>query len=316
MDVDVAGLALVGLAPDRAQQPALGDEPARVGRAGRAGSRTRAASARPARRRPDLVAGGVERRAARPRSGRSASAAGPGGAPERDADPGVELVDAERLGHVVVGAALERLDLLALLVRGRTGSRSASSPRGGSGGRRRGRPCPAGRGRAGRGRAGGAPSARAPSRPSAASIDPVAARRELADERRARLVVVLDDEDRRAAGGRPVAVIVGARPALGGDGAARAAGRCRSASPPSSLRRARDPAAHRLDQAADDGQPDAGARARARRRRPAPGRTCRTAAAARRPGRPGRRPRRRAGPAPSPASPRRRRGSGVPAACT
>ena len=35
---------------------------------------------------------------------------------EGDAEAGVELVDAERLGDVVVGAALERLDLLALLV--------------------------------------------------------------------------------------------------------------------------------------------------------------------------------------------------------
>ena len=35
---------------------------------------------------------------------------------ERDPEPRIELVDAERLGDVVVGAALERLDLLALLV--------------------------------------------------------------------------------------------------------------------------------------------------------------------------------------------------------
>ncbi len=37
-------------------------------------------------------------------------------APERDPDASVQLIDAERLGDVVVGAAFERLDLLALVV--------------------------------------------------------------------------------------------------------------------------------------------------------------------------------------------------------
>ena len=70
-----------------------------------------------------------------------------------------------------------------------------------------------------------------------ASIGPVAARRQLADERRPRLVVVLDDEDRRSAGaGRRVGHADGLGRRRRG---APAAGRSRSiARPPSSLRRA------------------------------------------------------------------------------
>ena len=70
VDVDVGVLALVGLAPDRPQEPSLGDEAAPVGRAGRAGSRTRGGSARAAHP-PRAPRGGARRaRGARRRSGR------------------------------------------------------------------------------------------------------------------------------------------------------------------------------------------------------------------------------------------------------
>ena len=103
----------------------------------------------------DLVARGVELE--RPDDDApSRVGGGPGGVAQRDAQPGVELVHAERLGHVVVGAALERLDLLALLVAARQDHdrrrRLAPDPPDDL----RARRCRAGRGRAARRPAGAA----------------------------------------------------------------------------------------------------------------------------------------------------------------
>src|SRR3954468_570437 len=113
VDVDVAVLAAVGLAPHRPQDAALRDDSARVpeqdpqdleltrrqldGPAGDAG----------------LVALDVQDE--RP-GGQSPGAVpcGTGPAPECGTDAGLELVDAERLRHVVVGPTLQGLDLLGL----------------------------------------------------------------------------------------------------------------------------------------------------------------------------------------------------------
>ncbi len=53
------------------------------------------------------------------RSSPSTAASRTAGAPQDRADAGVQLADRERLGHVVVGAALERLDLARLLAASR-----------------------------------------------------------------------------------------------------------------------------------------------------------------------------------------------------
>ena len=115
MDVDVVVLALVRLAPHGAQEAALGHEAAGVGQQDAqdlelAGRELHAPLAD-----ADLVAHRRRARAGR-RQPALRVARGPAGAAQGDPDPRVELVDPERLGHVVVGAALERLDLLALLV--------------------------------------------------------------------------------------------------------------------------------------------------------------------------------------------------------
>ena len=133
MDVDVAVLALVGLAPDGPEEAALRHEPAGVGEEDARGSRTRAASGR--RARPSTVTScAADVQGQRPgvdpavrvgrRSGRVA---------EGDPQPGVQLVDAERLRDVVVGAALQGLDLLLLLVASGQDRRSASRRPAGSG---------------------------------------------------------------------------------------------------------------------------------------------------------------------------------------
>ena len=107
--------------------------------------------------------------AARPGSDPAASAAGPAARRRATREAGVELVHPERLGHVVVRAVLQGLDLLALLVAaGQDDDRRRGLPPD-LADHRRGRPRPAAQGRAGPGPAGGLPSAPAPSRASAAS---------------------------------------------------------------------------------------------------------------------------------------------------
>ena len=187
---------------------------------------------------------------------------------QRDAQPRVELVDAEWLGHVVVRAALERLDLLALLVSRRTGSRSASAA---SRLMRRTirSPSISGRPRSSSTMSGRPASQRAQCAAAVGRLDePVAAAAQRPDQRGARLVVVLDDEDACACSlGRLGHLRWQRRRAMSAGTSAR--GRSMSiARPPRSLRRASTSTAHRLNEATHDGEADARPRARGPRWRP------------------------------------------------
>ena len=86
------------------------------------------------------------------------------GPAERGAQPGEQLVHAERLGDVVVGAGVERGDLVALRRRAPRARRSGPCSTRGAPGSRRRRRCRAARGRARPRRDGGAPRGRARAR--------------------------------------------------------------------------------------------------------------------------------------------------------
>ena len=259
----------------------------------------------------DLVRDGVELE--RPDGDPSVAVGGrPGRAPEGDAEAGVQLVDAERLGHVVVGAALEGLDLLALLVpagqdhdrRGRLAPDAADHVE----------PVDVGQPEVEQDDVG--PAALPAMQRGAAVgglIGPVAARRRARGRAPPRLVVVLDDEDGRSPAVLPCRSPVGrpsASPSRRGS-AARPAGRCRSRA-----RRARcgGPRPGRPSPRSARARRPARcpSRTASRRRRPGRGRTCRRAAAALPPGRPARRPRSSAGRRSSATSARPRSGSRRP----
>ena len=250
------------------------------------------------------------------RGGAPLVAAGPGGMPQRHADPGVQLVDAERLRDVVVGSALERLDLLPFLEAAgqdhdRRGRLTPDPPRSA-------RPVHVRQAQVEQHevRAAGLPAPSA-DRAVLGLAGPVAARRSSRTSDGRVSLVVLDDQDRRrrprhragrsrhGARTRPSR----AREPAGSPRQVRG----RSARPPSSLRRA----ATR--------PPIASTRPRTTARPiPCPPRDRRCAgdpvelleqAAARRPARPGRRPRRSAGPVPLSVAARSRIRR-VRAACT
>ena len=91
------------------------------------------------------------------------------GAPARRPDPGEQLVDAERLGDVVVGAEVERLHLVVRPVPGRQHDDRQPAPRAQPAQHLDARRGPAARGRARAGRAGPRVAACSAVRPSAAS---------------------------------------------------------------------------------------------------------------------------------------------------
>ena len=232
MDVDVAVLTLVCLAPDGAQQPALRDDPPGMGEENPQDLELAWGQVHGVGADPDLMTGGVEDE--RPDRqppvliGRRTR-----GVAKRDPKTGIELVDPERLGDVVVGTTIERFDLLLLLVP--TGQDDDRCPRLAPDPADELQPVhvrqaeveqdhiraarrPALEGRLAVGRLAG----------------PVTPPRQLADDHRASLVVVLDDQDDRSVG---VRWLDHPAPAVAAEGCA--AGRSRStASPPSSLARA------------------------------------------------------------------------------
>ena len=122
--VQVVRLGLVGRPPHLAQDRAVRQQlPLVVGEAARAG-RTRAASA--ARARPRRVTACFSRSMCRSPTSIVGSPVGPRAA-QRGAQAREQLVDAERLRHVVVGAGVERRHLLAPRRRRPRGSGSARS---------------------------------------------------------------------------------------------------------------------------------------------------------------------------------------------
>ena len=123
------------------------------------------------------------------------------------------------------------------------------------------------------------PALRAPSRPSRASIDAVAARRELATI--TRRVSSSSSTTRTVAPPRPTVAGSSCHAVSIGDGrGSRGSGRSRSmASPPSSLRRAVDAAARRLDQAPGPPRGRSRCPSGSRRAVPGPGRTSRRGSA-------------------------------------
>ena len=157
---DAQHLHVVGVlrAPDLDQQRAVGQQPPAVARPARAAGRTRSASGGPPRRRRARCGRRGRARARRPR----APAPTPPGSARRSAAcrRATSSRGAERLGHVVVGAGLQRAHLLVLLAdRARArGSASASTRAGARRPRRRRRraargrrsPPPAGAARPGR----------------------------------------------------------------------------------------------------------------------------------------------------------------------
>ena len=180
---------------------------------------------------------------------------------ERDAQPGDQLVDAEWLGHVVVGASLERLDLLAFLVP----AREDDDRRGGLA------PDPPDdlepihvrQPQVEQDEVRPARLPRVQRRPTVWRLDdPVAARGEVADQRRAGLRVILDHEDGRARLGRIGSGHAGASAAVGGAGSRGQRQLDVDREPAELAPPGADPAAHRLDQAAHDGQADARCRTR------------------------------------------------------
>ena len=136
------------------------------------------------RRQPDLLVAARRRGGGRSRwSGRrhcmrsTARRLALGDAPQRDADPREQFLGAERLGHVVVGADVERRDLVRLAAARRQDDDRHRWTARGCGGRPRRLPDPAGRDRARSDRA-----ARRPTRlhrvgPVPDDVDLVAARR-------------------------------------------------------------------------------------------------------------------------------------------
>ena len=118
-----------------------------------------------------------------------------GDVPKRDADPGEQLADAERLGQVVVGAGVERLDLVLVLAARRDhDDRRCASTRADA--RVTSRPSNrGGRGRAGSRRGSAPRPARARPLPVVALDQSVAVRRQRGAQEPQHLRLVLDDED-------------------------------------------------------------------------------------------------------------------------
>jgi hypothetical protein len=115
MDMDVAVLALIRLAPDRAEQATFRDQASGVCQKNAQDLELTRRQVDPFAAHASLVTGGVELE--RPEGDPTERIGGrPGGMTHRDSKTGVQLVDAERLRDVVVSSSLEGLDLLALLI--------------------------------------------------------------------------------------------------------------------------------------------------------------------------------------------------------